>query len=263
MTLQIFETEDAIYYLGLGNHFKSSAPFFEDVDFSELEFTVFESNGRFPLEKRLETHPQYGKIYNKAIKENPDIKFYTVDVDTSYLYVVSSSIINLSLGFCGFIFAGTNISKIIKEKQNLSRRDFLKGAGKISAGTILASPYLSILNGYSGKYGIPFFDDLNSINTNILPLDHSFRDAVWAKKISEYLVPKHKRDGKKVKAAIVCGAFHSGVELKIKFPKIADLTISLYQDLFDYIPKKHINEVREITKTKYGLKTVFHDSKLF
>ncbi len=44
MTLRVFETNDAKYYLGLGNHFFSNAPIFEEVDFSSIDFMVLEFN---------------------------------------------------------------------------------------------------------------------------------------------------------------------------------------------------------------------------
>ena len=44
MTLRIFETEQAKYYLGLGDHLESSAPLFEEVDFSSIDFMVLEDN---------------------------------------------------------------------------------------------------------------------------------------------------------------------------------------------------------------------------
>jgi len=262
MTLQEFETEDAIYYLGLGNHFTSSAPLFKDVDFSELDLIVFENDGCYSRPIDMGKTWQFGEIYTNVLEENPEISMYTLDICTSSLYSILSS---TGLTASGLYLTYKGAEKFIKEKQSLSRREFLKNVGKITGGTFLVLPLLGIPNTFLEE--LSFVEDLNSIHTNIIPLDVSFRDAVVAKKISEYLVPKHKQDNKKVKVGIVYGAGHSGMETKIKYLGIADMTISLYQDVFDYIDTEHLNEVRELVRIDFGgysrQVTRYHDSKLF
>jgi len=153
----------------------------------------------------------------------------------------------------------------VKERRDMTRRNFLKKTGMVSGGIFLSTLPIMVLNTNMDKYGLGIgaIEDLNSLHTTLIPLDHSFRDAVTAKKISEYLVPKHKKDNEKVKVGIIYGALHSGIESKIKCPWVTDKTISLYQDGFDYLPSDHLNEVRELVRISNSIITLLHDSKLF
>lgn len=53
MALRVFETADAKYYLGLGNHLSSSAPIFKGVNLGSLDFMVLES-GSLTKPKQLQ-----------------------------------------------------------------------------------------------------------------------------------------------------------------------------------------------------------------
>ncbi len=226
MALRVFETADAKYYLGLGEHTTSSAPIFEDVDVRNLDFMVLEG-GFLNTPERIQYQRQYHDLYQR-IKEQT--KVYDVDFRTS----------NLMLGLSWFIEMGlpSTTTTIIFHP--------LIGPFSIIAG--LASMLYPIPNNQNTSTTFSVLSHLNGLHRSLIPTPMGgFRDAVASKKIGEYLVPKHRHeDGSKVNVGILYGGMHSGIETKLKHPWIADATLWMYHDLFRYGDTSALNEVREI-----------------
>ncbi len=261
MALRKFETENARYYLGLGNHTTSSNNIFEDIDFLEIDLLVFEDTPGLCSLDEIESNHQYEELYSRAIRENPRVSIYGVDIISLSACTAFEGVL-AALGL-GFAYKSSKI--LLKEQKLMNRRDILKNIGIISGGTFLGSPVFSVANAVSGKYDVPGIAEYNNVKTNMFPTPPvGFRDAVIAKKISEYLVPKHRQDkDNKVNVALIYGALHSGIETKIKNPWISDKTIHFYNDLLGYMSKEDLNQVREVIKDNGSLKVVYHDCKLF
>ncbi len=271
MTLRIFETDDAKYYLGLGRHNTSSKPIFEDLDFSGIDFIVFEDICFDPktLEKHLIHGEQYSELYDKIINENPHISVYGVDIrydsehDSSkkkysnYIFTLP-----ITLGSVAMLKIG---GSIIKNRKRISRGEFLKKSSGLWLATFFTLPlFQRLLN--SGETDHPILNDIYNINSNIIPNPTlAFRDAIVVKKISEYLVPKHKMPGKKVQGAILYGAGHSGIETKLKNPWITDYTLKFFNDIINYNPdsRKYLNEIRQVINDNRKIETKVYDCGLF
>lgn len=259
MGIRVFETEDARYYLGLGCHLSSSDSIFKDVNFKDIDFLVLEDSGGGSV-RRLTTHRQYAALERRAISEHPEIRFYCVDVWPSFFGGISDNLISaifLAEG-CG------SANEMIVEKKNLSRRDFLRHSCMVGLGAFFGSSlYVPAITIIAGRP--PGLTEVYNLKTSILPTELlAYRDAIAAKKISGYLVPKYKRKGRKVNAAILYGAAHSGIESKLKHPWIADKTIDFFHKTLKVGNLKERGEIREITLYPNGV-TFFerYDSGLF
>ncbi len=226
MALRTFETNTARYYLGLGNHATSSAPIFEDVDVKSLDFLVLEG-GALNTPEQFQYNRQYYDLYQR-LKEETTV--YDVDFGPS----------KSMLRFSWFIETGLPYVSTIIILEPL--------IGPFSVPVGLASIIYPTPNNQNTPITFSSLSLLNGLHRSLIPTPMGgFRDAVAAKKISEYLVPKHQhQDGSKVQVGILYGAMHSGIETKIKHPWISNATIKLYHDFFRYGNTAALNEVREI-----------------
>ena len=252
MVLRIFETEEAKYYLGLGNHLESSAPLFEDVDFSELDFIVLENGGMSTTDFFDDlTNIQYSELSGQ-ISEHPSLPIYAVDFTPELFQSLWLAVIGEGLPVA--VGAGWAVKaswRLYKEKA--SRRSFLKNLSQLLVGTALAIHPVSTLLFNGDTELFPPLRTLYSVESMLLPTPIvGFRDALCAKKISEYLVPRHWQPGKKVTAAIVYGAGHSGIELQLQNPNFRDATLELYADVLGYASPEELNRVLEIRSEQNG-----------
>ncbi len=256
MRLETFETNDAVYHLGLGNHRTSSAPLFKDIDFSDFDFMVFEDNGSDYLPRGLRMHIQYEDIYRKIQEENPDLPIFGVDIRVDNLSRFICTIGPPYMALCALARA----KKIIKNKE--SRRDFLRNALGL-AGSFELLGLFGLANTASGIEQ-KTVNDAYTLKTNVLPTPLvGFRDAVTAKKVSEYLVPRYRQQERKTQAALLYGAGHSGIETKLKHPVIADATIKAYRTV-GYGDVHELNQVREVKKDDLGNLVILpHNCNLF
>lgn len=258
MVLRIFETEEAKYYLGLGNHLESSAPLFEGVDFSEIDFLVLE-NGLFSSEEFLgflQSNSFYGELYDKIYSENPTLSIYTVDmIQRDPLFLIAAEAPSVALGV---MWTGGGVKEAIKKN---SRRSFLKILGKTLGGIALVSdPLLFYLGGEQNS----LFRQFHSLHTLAVPTPLlGFRDALCAKKVSEYLVHRHWQPERKVNAALVYAPAHSGIELQLQNPDFTDATLELYADILGYASPEELNRVVEIRSEKNGFLVEELDCGLF
>ena len=251
MALRIFDTNDARYYLGLGNHISSSESLFHDVNFSNLDFIVFEDadgkleNGKPALEEMLLTHTQYKNVYKRISRENPQLPIYGVDVGLGkyqlFFELVETGIAAIGIGLT---------LKGILEKDPI----FLLG------GLLIEPMIFDVTNAFI-KYDTKLPSLITNISTTLFPLPMvGYRDAVVAKKTREYLVRKDKKD-KKPEVALLFGAGHSGIESKLKHPGLCNLPLRLYNGIQS---KETLNEVREIVRDENGsLRTIYHNCELF
>ncbi|MFH0752866.1 MAG: twin-arginine translocation signal domain-containing protein [archaeon] len=265
MALRVFETGDAKYYLGLGNHAMSSAIIFDDVDFSKIDMFIFEDVGNPRCLMDLSHgHKQYRDLYNRAVGINPGIAIYGVDVNPGVCNLFSSLFFEGASAVYGGQAVYRSASFVLSKRKELSRRGFLKNVGLIAGGLFLANQLLAGTYCYSER-GMSTAIKLNSLRTSILPSSIvGFRNAVTAKKVSEYLVPRHKTGNKKVEVALIYGAMHSGIETELFNPTLADLTNELYYNKLDCCTKREMNDVREHKTAKDGHKYVIsYDCGLF
>ncbi len=77
---------------------------------------------------------------------------------------------------------------------------------------------------------------------------HILRDAVTAKKTEEFIAPEmQKRLGRKPEIGIVFGAYHSGMELSLKYKKLREGIIKFHSALnYPCLDKSHLNKVSEL-----------------
>ena len=255
MSLSTFETENAQYYLGLGLHDTPSASLFKDVDLSGLDFFVFEINHITEYPSNI----QYNDLQDRLVSEN--ILSYAVDVNPSMLITRASIALEGALVAAMGLY-GYGSFKKMRDKTTLSRRRFLRGLGGTTASVLCASYPLQMVNAVMEDEGIPGANGLNSLRTSVLPLPHAaFREAVAARKIEEYLVPKHKKEGK-VKVGVVYGATHSGIETHLKYPWLRDIVLGLYQQI-GYGTKWELNEIRRFEERGSERRITIEDCGLF
>ena len=196
--------------------------------------------------REVKGFPQYQNLYGRLQNESPQAAVYGVDYcykdDRSTYNAVSNELI-----LRGTIMISTSVVGVPK----IINGDMMVGIGLLAAGVVAAYPIVPIKLEAHTKESHSFLTQLTAWGTSLLPTPIiGFRDAVAAKKISQYLVPKHKQEGRKVQAAILYGAAHSGIEAKIKYPWTADATLWLYHTLFHYGDTVELNQVREIVPGK-------------
>ncbi len=266
MALRTFETADAQYYLGLGNHLTSSAPIFEDVDLGSLDFMVLEGDSSiFKTSSDIFERTQYAGF--ERVKQQFHKPIYLVD-DGTLLESDIGRIVTLSLSEGPlYIFGSHLLIKSIKrgkDQPKMNRRELFNRLGKGIAGAALLSPAWQLMNSFGGD--VSPITELNNLRTNIVPTYClSFRDAVAARKISNYLVPRHRHsDNSKVQVGIVYGTMHSGIETKLKHPWIADATIWLYHTLMGIGDNDILNIVMESKANEDAFwELTYHDCGLF
>jgi len=252
MALRNFETKDAVYYLGMGMHIISSEPIFRRINFSTIDFIVFEDNGidHF-LENIIDSNVQYKSLYKRVVEDNPKIKIYGIESYQNQLLMLGSMGLEGLITAYGIKFV-YDAYKGFKRKDS-SRREFLKNLGKAASGTIIVSAMPQIINGITKDKSLPLVSEINSLKSSILPTPViGLRDAIVAKKIEEYLVPLNKPKDRKANVAIIYGAMHSGLETKIKRPWLRDATIWLYHDLLRHMEKSDLNTICEIKRSECG-----------
>ncbi len=257
MALRTFETDTAKYYLGLGRHDRSSAPIFEDVDFGSLDFMVLE-DGSSPVKmaSKFFNDCQYKAIYLRLKKENEAPRIYSIDQASSTYLPIYTAYTSISMTL-SYILSLAGVGEI--DHNHISQ-----GLELLASGIILGSDLpLMFSLASSGKKSRPLTTAFQNVKTNLIPTPLvSFRDAIAAKKTAEYLVPKHRhQDGSKVNVGILYGAAHSGIETKLKYPWIADATITFYHYLLGFGDRTALNEVREVIPEEENVRR--YDCDLF
>ncbi|MBI4151982.1 hypothetical protein HY496_03350 [Candidatus Woesearchaeota archaeon] len=261
MALRTFETQDARYYLGLGDHRCSSLPLFEDVDFQSLDFLVLESGGLTePLE--LVEHPQYSELLARWQTENKGAKIYSVDppvqnIDSAELIEWG---INTSIVLGALYSTGAGIGSLFLLDEPVIGIPLLGLSGLLTSATYFSVTENTTTWRSKSKSSYPCF--INSLKTTFIPTPlMAFRDTIAAAKISQFLVPRHRReDGSKVEGAILYGYGHTGIEWKLRYPWISRATAGLYHRRIQE-NNAAINEVRELVLGADDF--IRYDSKVF
>lgn len=142
MALRTFETADAKYYLGLGNHFTSSAPIFEDIDLEKLDFLVLEGDGStFRSPSDIFALPQYAEF--EELQQQFHFPIYLVDLgtlpETDSARVLTSVLSESPVYFLGAHLFSKSIKRG-KDKTKMSRRELFRRVGQGMVGTALFSP---------------------------------------------------------------------------------------------------------------------------
>ncbi len=189
----------------------------------------------------MREHYQYRNIFSRFQFENEQAQVYSVDYSTSRPALLTDGLVDSTfLGASSLLVTTCGLPEI--SNGNIGEGIGLCALGGIAGYSVLASGFAA-----GNKNSHPINTGLASLRTSLIPTAIvGFRDALAAKKISEYLVPKHKQEGRKVQAAILYGAAHAGIEAKIKHPWTADATLWLYHDLFRYGDTAELNQIREI-----------------
>ncbi|MDP3639990.1 MAG: hypothetical protein Q8R53_02185 [Nanoarchaeota archaeon] len=262
MVLRIFETDEAKYYLGLGNHLESSAPLFEEVDFSELDFMVFEDGGG-SAEELLEYFfalPQYKALYPRILRENPHMGVYGVDCNPEP--DLSAAVEHVKQG-AGLFLGVKGCMDLWKSRKSspLDRRAFLSGLAKGTLGAFLSMHWSWQ---FRGEEDVAAVRALQNLSANFLPTPEcGFRDAVTAKKVSQYLLPKYQQEGRKVHAALVYGTEHASLETKLQNPDLTEATLEFYHGFWGLGSNRELNRVIEVVRTGSYSTASEYDCDLF
>jgi len=242
MAYEKFEQNGVNYTLLLGNHTFSSYPLIENAGgLDSLDVLVIEKTlgGKMEMERKY----QYFELFEKIPEKNPDIKVYEIDFPLSSLGHLS--LVGEATMYVLLTLYGLSAFK----KTEPTRRDVLKKIGKAGVGLVGASFFAPLINAHYNGKDIEIISEINTIRTSLLPLPLiGFRDAAVAKIVEEYIVPQERVDSEELNVGILFGAVHSGVEEKIKYKTLRDVTIGAYR-LFDYpgIIRDRLNRVRRIT----------------
>ena len=68
-------------------------------------------------------------------------------------------------------------------------------------------------------------------------------DAVTAKKVSQYLLPRYQQGGRKVHAALVYGTEHASLETKLQNQDLTDATLDFYHGFWGLGSNRELNRV--------------------
>jgi hypothetical protein len=242
----------------------------DSVDAIVLEMAHDENAWKMLWESEYKKH--YDPIF-QAI-QGKDKPVYVVDVLSTPSGRSTDTMTNFFLNFLGIygIFSGVNnISKQIKEKNEIPRRKFLTSIG-IQSAKILAGTYLGsdiICRKYTTRTGDEpeFLARLNSSRTHLVPTSQiELRNAISARKIEEYVAPElQTKLGRKPNIVLVYGALHSGLKEDLQHKKLRNTYIDFYDAMnFPGIDATHINTITNASIDQTGKYSLQHrTSNLF
>jgi len=240
MNYKKFSTKNANYHMLPANHI--------DTDISNmvknlkyLDGIIFESS---EISGNIPNTDECSKFIIKVKNSKRNIPFYFVDVDLNLGGYLTS------IGFIG-IQGGIAYKLLKSSEKNYKRREFLKQGLKIVTG--------SLIFGGIFKKALDQFIDVPILKESEMILDRlpptqifELRNAIAARKIEEFIVPKLKKINPKPTLGLVYGAGHSGIELDLKNKTLRDIVIESYKKI-DYlgIKKEKLNLILELdNKTK-------------
>ena len=169
------------------------------------------------------------------------------------------------VGLFGVFDGVSKVKKQIKEKKEMTRRQFLKFWGaqtaKIVGGAYLGSDL--VCRNYVQQTGEnpEFLARLNSSRMHLIPTPQfELRNAISARKIEEYVVPELKQQlGRNPKVVLVYGAGHSGLKEDLQNPRLRDFYVGLYSAMgFPGIDTTYLDTVTNLSIDQNGQYSLRH-----
>ncbi|MBR9683030.1 hypothetical protein GOV03_00645 [Candidatus Woesearchaeota archaeon] len=248
MSYRKFSTENADYYLVYAAHKEvTDEDILRQPEIESLDAIVLESGELGYNETEIFIDTQYSEIIKNIKQSQKKPLIYLVDVNVTEEGELGGSIRDVAYLTLG---VGLSLGAIRDFKKKSNRRQFLKGGLKtLAALSTFSIHFGQIINSHIKGKAIPVFPELNSAAGYFLPTSlHELRNAITARKIEEFIVPKLQKElGKKPLIAIVYGGFHAGIETDLKYVQLRDVVLSIYKKI-DYagIKKHNLNAVFEI-----------------
>lgn len=259
-----FQTENAQYRFIYTNHnFPVKDEILEDGNSSWIDAFVLQRYYYSITEYTDLIHPKsplkehYEKIFETSKRRK--IASYAIDVIPDSFGLLLRLPLGLGVDFVGawgVMNGARKIKKQIKEKNDMNRRDFLKFWGiqsaKVLGGAFLASDWACIACPTLTGYNPQVLARLNSARTRIIPTPyHTLREAIYAKKIEESIVPELRDSipNRKVRLVLAYDSAHSGLKAHLQSSSLRNFYIKpssligfqgIYRDDLD-----------TITRTKY------------
>lgn len=252
MGLTIFETERARYYLALSMHLSHKATSSLIPCVKDLDALVFES-GRPSHEEwtSLGDQPEYGGLCDAINVVKPQLPLFAVDYPRSEQSSNMSYNIDLAVMLSGTYLAYKGVGYLA----NPETRDIYH-AVQTSVGM-----WLGMCNVVCWIEGLSersrwWITTPHAVRTSLFPTPRDgFRDAVNAKKLEDWLVPRYAPEGRKMNIGLVYGSAHAGLRPKLKHKWLRDATVRLYKSLNYWGAKKEdMNKVTEYRLKKGNLK---------
>jgi len=187
---------------------------------------------------------------------------YVVDVLTTPVGRGFEDIATLIPDFTGLILLYDGVSKVkrqIKEKKEMSRRQFLKfwatQTSKVVGGAYLGADL--ICRNYPIQTGdnLEFLARINSSRMHLIPTPQfELRNSITARKVEEFIAPELKgKLGKKPNIVLVYGAGHSGLREDIQHPGLRNFYLGLYKRLgFPGIDTTYLETITNVSINQEG-----------
>jgi hypothetical protein len=250
-------------------------PIFEASNFNSVDAVVLEayhSEEWFEKLWKSEFKKHHEAIFQNAQRTKKPV--YVTDVLTTSNGRSFEDIASLLPDFMGLmaVYDGANkVKKHIKEKDEMTRRQFLKFWGKQSA-KIAIGAYLGsdlICRNYVIQSGQTpeTLARLNSSRMHLMPTPQfELRNAISARKIEEFIVPElQQRLGRNPSIVLVFGAGHSGLKEDLQHKRLRDFYLGSYSLMgFPGIDTTYLDTITELSIGKDGQYLLNHrQARLF
>lgn len=233
-----YSTIDADYAQAYCKHeLITDEDIFSENEIKGLDAVVLES-GQFLDPLMLinpSIFPQYQLILDNLIKYNPGAHIYIADVALDESKELSSGLDDFVNITTGASLAGMGVAYACHRinQEYISRRNLFKVLGGflgymgLANSPVIASTYLSLSDGNTNEI-LPAFVGARQVID--MSRNVHMRDAINARKIEEFIVPKLKAELKKrPNIALVYGAAHAAIEYSLKHKNERDEVISKFK----------------------------------
>ena len=223
-------------------------------------------------------------LWQSLFKKHHDVVFDAVQRTGKPLYVVDvlttpagrgfEDIVTLLPDFVGLVLVYDGIKKAkkqIKEKKEMTRRQFLKFWGSQSA-KVIGGAYLGadlVCRNYAIQTGDnpELLARLNSSRMHLVPTPQfELRNAITARKVEEFIAPELKQKlGRKPNIVLVYGAGHSGLKEDVRHQELRNFYLGLYRRLgFPGIDTTYLDTITNVSINPEGNFSLEHrDANLF
>lgn len=242
---------------------------FDDKNFDSVDAVVLEA---------YHSEEWFEKLWKSGYKKHHDAVFqnaqrtnkpvYVTDVLTTSGGMGFENVASLLPDFIGLIGVYDGVCKVkkqIKEKKEMTRRQFLKFWGaqttKIVSGAYLVSDL--VCRNYVIQTGEnpEFLARLNSSRMHLIPTPQfELRNSVSARKIEEYIVPELQQQlGRNPRVVLVYGAGHSGLKEDLQHQRLRNFYIGLYSAMgFPGIDITYLDTVTNLSIDQNGQYSLKH-----
>src|SRR3989338_156199 len=242
---------------------------FEGANFDSIDAVVLEANHSEEWFNKL-WKSEYKKFHDAVLQnaQRTGKPVYVTDVLTTSGGRGFEDVASLLPDFVGLIGVFDGVGKVkkqIKEKKEMTRRQFLKFWG-VQTAKIVGGAYLGsdlVCRNYVMQTGEnpEFLARLNSSRMHLIPTPQfELRNAISARKIEEYIVPELRQElGRNPRVVLVNGAGHSGLKEDLQHPKLRDFYIRLYSAMgFPGIDTTYLDTVTNLSIDQNGQYSLRH-----